>query len=186
MNVMTINAGIKAMNSTPIRKHRQRGLTLVELMIAMVLGLIVLGGVVQVFLGGRLAYGEVQRFTALQETTGFLSDFMAGELRGVDSVALVNGRLEVTTESDFGCSAYFIQNNAFRCDGAGGAQPILGGADIRFTAFNVQCIYAAVPVACAANNPRAVVLTFGIDSQGPDGLRPLTFSLTYALRNNIL
>ncbi|MBB1076171.1 PilW family protein [Rhodoferax sp. 4810] len=60
---------------------RQLGLTLVELMVALVLGLVLVGGVLNVFVANRETYRATENLTRIQENarTGF--DFMARDIR---------------------------------------------------------------------------------------------------------
>lgn len=107
---------------------RQSGLSLVELMIAMVLGLMLLGGVIQVFLGNQTLYRETQRLAALQESVGYGVDFMVRDIRGATALALDNGALRVTRDRDLawcGVDAgvgevfYHVSAGGLRCgDGA--------------------------------------------------------------------
>ncbi|MCG5515317.1 MULTISPECIES: PilW family protein [unclassified Ectothiorhodospira] len=101
-----------------------RGFSLVELMVAMVIGLILMAGVVQVFLANHTAYREAQRFSQLQETMAFAVDYLARDIRGAEHVTHADGELEVVRDRVIDwCGAppglhavtYFIQNDALRC-----------------------------------------------------------------------
>lgn len=59
----------------------QRGFTLIELMIAMVLGLIVAGGIVQVFVNGRQSYRVDQQVAKMQDEARFALDEIGRDLR---------------------------------------------------------------------------------------------------------
>ncbi len=56
----------------PLR--RQRGVTLVELMIAMLLGLVLIAGIIQVFLGNRQTYQFNEDLARIQENARFAID----------------------------------------------------------------------------------------------------------------
>ena len=60
---------------------RQHGLTLIELMVSLVLGLVLIGGVLNIFVSNRETYRVNENLTRMQENarTGF--DFMARDLR---------------------------------------------------------------------------------------------------------
>jgi type IV pilus assembly protein PilW len=60
---------------------RQHGLTLIELMVSLVLGLVLIGGVLNIFVSNREAHRVNENLTRMQENarTGF--DFMARDLR---------------------------------------------------------------------------------------------------------
>lgn len=68
----------------------QRGLSLVELMIALVLGLILVLGVVQVFLASQQAFSLQQRASALQEDARFVLSRLSSELRMVNMFGCLN------------------------------------------------------------------------------------------------
>lgn len=58
-----------------------RGLTLVELMIAMVLGILLIGAVISVFLGTSQAYRTQEAMSRVQETGRFAIELLAREVR---------------------------------------------------------------------------------------------------------
>ena len=60
---------------------RQRGLSIVELMIALLLGLILLGGVIQVFLSSRQTYSANEAMSRMQENGRFALEFIARSAR---------------------------------------------------------------------------------------------------------
>ncbi|MGH8540908.1 MAG: PilW family protein, partial [Stenotrophobium sp.] len=63
-----------------LRRH-QSGLTLIELMIALVLGLLIIAGVGEVFLAGRASYSVQQRLSNLQENGRFALHFLQSDIR---------------------------------------------------------------------------------------------------------
>lgn len=64
------------------RAHlRQQGFTLVELMIAMVLGLFLVGGVLSVFLSNSQTYRTNEALSRVQENGRFALEFLASDLR---------------------------------------------------------------------------------------------------------
>lgn len=64
-------------------KHKQSqfGVTLVELLIALTIGIVVLGGGIQIFISGQQAYNEAQRFNRLQSDLSLVSDLLATDIR---------------------------------------------------------------------------------------------------------
>lgn len=181
------------------------GLTLIELMVAMVIGLIVVGAAGQVFLSGRQAYGDIARVAALQESVGFLSEFMATELRGVDGVTWNDdtGRLTLLSSNclDAGNQVnarYQVSDGAFRVECPSGTenfQPMLGGnnANVQFVSFNVVCLGMigsppALGILADCDDPLfpayAVRLEIELAISGMNENQNLV--LEYALRNNIL
>ena len=65
----------------PARPGRQRGLSLVEIMVAMVISLILLAGVVQIFIGSKNTYRVQEGLSRLQENGRFAIDIMARDVR---------------------------------------------------------------------------------------------------------
>lgn len=61
-------------------RRNQRGLSLIELMISLVIGLLIIAGVAQVFLGGRAAYNLQQRLGDLQENGRFALYFLQRDI----------------------------------------------------------------------------------------------------------
>lgn len=59
----------------------QQGFSIVELMIAMVLGLVLMGGVLQVFISTKKAYNLNEEMAWIQENASFAINFMAEDLR---------------------------------------------------------------------------------------------------------
>ncbi len=66
---------------TPIRISAQKGLSLVELMVAMVLGLLLIAGVLQVFLSSKLTYNTTSALSRVQEGGRYASDFLSFDIR---------------------------------------------------------------------------------------------------------
>ena len=63
------------------RKRKQSGLTLIELMIGLVIGLIVIGAVLYVFLGSRLTYKYNDAMGRIQENGRIAIDMISQDLR---------------------------------------------------------------------------------------------------------
>lgn len=59
----------------------QQGLTIVEIMVAMVLSLILMGGVLQVFLGSKTSYRVNEALSRLQEDGRFSMEFLTRDVR---------------------------------------------------------------------------------------------------------
>jgi type IV pilus assembly protein PilW len=64
-----------------VRFGRQRGLTIVELMIAMTIALVVVGAITYVYVGSRGAYRANENLARVQEGGRFALDFIAQDLR---------------------------------------------------------------------------------------------------------
>lgn len=61
--------------------HRQRGLTLIELMIAMVIGLVLMGGVVQIFTGSKVSYLTQEELGRIQENARYALEVLTKDIR---------------------------------------------------------------------------------------------------------
>ena len=62
--------------------HRQRGFTLTELLISLVLGIFVVGGVLSVFLGGLESFRTTDALSRIQESGRFALEIMRRDVRG--------------------------------------------------------------------------------------------------------
>lgn len=69
------------MNRIQYRKLNQRGFSLVELMIAVMLSLVLLGAVIQVFLSSRQTYELSDDLSRIQENGRFSLEFLAQNIR---------------------------------------------------------------------------------------------------------
>jgi len=67
--------------STCVYYGRQQGLTLVELMVAITLGLIVTAGIIQVFVGSKKTYSVEESLSRLQESGRLALEFLSNDLR---------------------------------------------------------------------------------------------------------
>ncbi|MGH8460239.1 MAG: PilW family protein [Stenotrophobium sp.] len=65
----------------PRRRIRQAGLTLIETMIAMVIGLLIVAGIGEVFMAGRASYNVQQRLGDLQDNGRFALMFLERDIR---------------------------------------------------------------------------------------------------------
>ncbi|MBA57216.1 MAG: pilus assembly protein PilW [Pseudomonadales bacterium] len=64
-----------------LKNSSQRGFSIVELMIAMVLGLVLMGGVIQAFISTKQTYNLNEEMAWIQENARFSVGFMAEDLR---------------------------------------------------------------------------------------------------------
>ncbi len=66
----------------PISSHqRKAGFSLVELMIAMLLGLFIIGGVISVFLSNRVAYRQNENLARMQENARYTFEVVGRDIR---------------------------------------------------------------------------------------------------------
>lgn len=66
---------------TPTSMHRQQGLSLVELLIAMTLSLLLMGGVLQIFLASKQTYSANTALSRVQESGRFAMEFLTSDIR---------------------------------------------------------------------------------------------------------
>ena len=72
-------------NATPMRL-KVGGFTLVELMVALVIGLILIAGALKVFEGNRATYQQAQHLSELQNNMRFVTEVFAREIRGATAI----------------------------------------------------------------------------------------------------
>ncbi len=75
------------MNTNLIPLRREAGFSLVELMIAMMLGLFIIGGVISVFLSNREAYRQNENLARMQENGRYAFEVMGRDLREAGGIA---------------------------------------------------------------------------------------------------
>jgi type IV pilus assembly protein PilW len=67
--------------------QRNDGFSLVELMIAMLLGLFIIGGVISVFLSNRVAYRQNENLARMQENARYAFEVVGRDIREVGGIA---------------------------------------------------------------------------------------------------
>lgn len=72
--------------------RRNAGLSLVELMVAMTLGLLIVGAVIQVFVTSRLTYNVNEGLGRVQENARFAIEFLQRDVRMAGSSVMCGGR----------------------------------------------------------------------------------------------
>ena len=69
------------MNVTTINRHRMRGLSLVETMVAVTISLILMGGAITLFINNKVTYEVNDNLSRLQENARFAINYMIQDLR---------------------------------------------------------------------------------------------------------
>jgi len=123
------------------RRQRSRGFTLIELMVAMFIGLLLLGGLIQIFLANRAAYRVMEGAGFMQENMRFAVDRIAQSMRLADHW----GTLERSKIVGAGtgatlCTADWARNltqGVWAVDGAATLPPALAGCT-SITSANYQ------------------------------------------------
>lgn len=132
------------MNMKVFGPHSSRGFSLVELMIAIVLGLILIAGVIQVFLGNRQTQLTEQAVARVQESGRLAIDFIESDLRaaGFYGTGTVPNLLSNPTIQNTVANANQYNQNNFSTNSvrvyskSGGWIPANPDADINATAVN--------------------------------------------------
>src|SRR5665647_3594938 len=62
-------------------KNHQVGMTLIEIMIALLIGAFLLGGMLQIFINSKQTYRMQENLSRLQENGRFALDFLAKDIR---------------------------------------------------------------------------------------------------------
>jgi len=103
---------------------QQKGLTLVELMVAMVLSLVLIGGVSQTYLSSKQTYRLTEAQSRIQENGRFALYLLTRDIRMADfwgcastSDAAVSNNLD-TTHADYDSTAHDFSNGVFGLNGA--------------------------------------------------------------------
>jgi type IV pilus assembly protein PilW len=83
--------------------NSQRGLTVIELMIALLLSLLLIGGVIQIYLGTKSTYRVTEGLSRLQENTRFSTDMIARDIRmaGYIPCSQPQAQLNVVNSTDW-------------------------------------------------------------------------------------
>lgn len=76
--------------------YRQKGLSLIELMISLTLGIVLMTGVVQMFLTSRATYGTQQAISRIQESGRMAADFLAQDIRMAGYMGCASSNAEIT------------------------------------------------------------------------------------------
>ena len=84
----------------PPRHQRQRGLTLIELMVAITIGLILTAGVIQIFIGSNQTYRFQESMSRIQENGRFGVETIARSLRNADYRGCLGRSLDDSDTTD--------------------------------------------------------------------------------------
>lgn len=80
----TINSSlhsIQCMQQPLLTRQRQQGMTLIEIMIALLIGVFLLGGVLQIFINSKQTYRMQEGLSRLQENGRFAMEFLSKDIR---------------------------------------------------------------------------------------------------------
>lgn len=89
-----------------VERHRQHGLSLIELMIAMVLGLLVVGAILQLFVGSRATQMSNEALARVQENGRFSVELLKSEFRDVGTHGFCAADMEIRNHLNEDCDNY--------------------------------------------------------------------------------
>jgi type IV pilus assembly protein PilW len=89
----------KASTNSAHHRRRESGLSLVELMIAMVVGLVLMAGVIEIFLGSKASYRLNEGLSEVQENGRFAMEFIRKDVRMAGYSGCANNVLNVLKHS---------------------------------------------------------------------------------------
>ena len=161
------------------------GFTLVELMVAMLVGMLLLSAVVNFFTVSRTSFERLQATTNLQETVGMLSYLMTSKAHSASHIVWDEAKRSLSFPDDHAseCTRYFIgANQAFSCD-ANHNQALVGGNGTGVVFDPKGFVVTCIPN-CDTDQPLGIHLQFVFTVEGFPEAQHLAF--TVALRNNIV
>ena len=107
---------------------KQRGFSLVELMVSILLGLILLAGVLSIFFSSKVTYFTNEKTSRLQENGRVALDFVTHDIRSSGYQGCARGLQFNSTLNNAATLlwSYVFPVQGFESDGAGGYTPALG------------------------------------------------------------
>jgi prepilin-type N-terminal cleavage/methylation domain-containing protein len=174
----------------PSRRHQ--GFTLVELMVALVLGLLVVIGATQLFLTTRQTFVTVEEVNRRQEVVSFITNVVAYEVRASTGVSPWEGQVKAVnsgnlviqvSDGEYGghCSSgdlqaleYFANEGSLflapKCSSTDpGAQPVIFGVeDISFTQGVVNGNEAYIDATVTLSDGAGTTLNFRFSRRSSD------------------
>ncbi|HRP96987.1 MAG TPA: prepilin-type N-terminal cleavage/methylation domain-containing protein [Rhodocyclaceae bacterium] len=187
-------------------RNRLGGLTLIELMIAMVIGLGVAGAAGQLFISSRIAYTEMERLSTLHEHVRFATDILTRDIRSAamrsDGSIDVGWTqqdeavpLEIGRPAASGCDGgladadglvmnrYTLAGGNLRCNTAGASpQALISGV----RGVRVCAIHAGHHDCGGAGTPVALRITLLLESRAGGQTFEHSVTFTVAMRNAVL
>jgi type IV pilus assembly protein PilW len=152
-------------------RSRIRGVSLIELMIALAIGMLLVLGLVEVFSASRVAYQLSQGIARVQENGRFAMDYLQRDLRMVGHMGCVNDQARFLPENQSGtrlalASTFMADGDRLTKNYAGSAPNVVP----RFLRFDVGIeAYEAVGTGTGANValPAAPVVQGDVNAWSP-------------------
>lgn len=114
----------------PIRRGRQKGLSLIELMVAMILGLLLVLVIGNVYLAGRQSFRDQDESARVQETGRFVLDM-------ISRVVMETGRADISPDNTLLTYAG-ISGAGLALDGTNGAGGTPDTLIVRYSSANAE------------------------------------------------
>jgi type IV pilus assembly protein PilW len=120
---------MKTLQRQPAGPNRQSGFSLVELMVAITLGLLLIAGMLQLFQGSRVTFNTNDALARVQENGRFALETLKRELRQAGTHGFCGAQLEIENHLNASCSG--VPNSLFddrtslvgwEFDGTGGGE----------------------------------------------------------------
>ncbi len=153
---------------------QQLGLTLVELMIAMVIGLVLVGGVIQIFVANNQTYRVTENMSRMQENGRFALDIMGKMIRS----AGFRGNVEINFGDKFSTASPFTGDQSVI-----GADGTTDSVTFRYRGANNTAMTDCIGITVAAG--AEVASRFYLDTANEE-LECATTSGTQPLIDNVV
>lgn len=114
---------------------RQRGMSVIELMVSMLIGLFLMAGIIQLFIGTKNTYRQVDASARIQENARFALDFLGNGIRMAGYV----DRPDIYLQNLAGMTAFPAQNTAevaVQSNAVANLQTVLTGTATSYFAAN--------------------------------------------------
>lgn len=107
--------------------HKQNGLSLVELMISLTLGIVLMTGVVQLFMTSRMTYNTQQGISRIQESGRMAMDFLAQDLRMAGYMGCMSRPENIVSGLEGASAGTYLYNFGVAVEGyTGNNHPLTG------------------------------------------------------------
>lgn len=159
-----------ARRSNSVRNGSQFGFTLIELMIAMLLGLIVIGGVISVFIAGQRSYATNKALGDVQDGSRIAFEMMARDIRDAGLTGCGNGNRVANVLNNSATAWWAEWGNAVHGYGAGTAtvDPALVGLNQVSGTDSLQLLGASDSGLSVAATPSSTAANFKLNDKTSD------------------
>ncbi len=168
-------------NIYSLKKHA--GVTLIEMMIGLALGVVLLWAVISVLVSGSSAYNNAQRFIGLQGDLSYINDMILADTRGATLVSTSNNGMELNLTTPAGIVVYQKNNVGELFRQLNATPPVLVAEKINL--FQVNCLNALGAAAACANAVQ-IETTIELTTSGSSEDLQHRISFRSALRNAVL